>query len=190
MVVGALANLDFYGSSMWNLHFADRLPVSAAWLVWDKRDGMTSNNNSDVELAWASCGGSARLIRHLWNGMLKASEREDRRAHPTQKPVAVMRWCIEQLPSDCKTIFDPFMGSGTTGVAAVKMGRNFTGIEIDPTYFDVSCRRIAEAVKQPDMFVTAPKTEQLGWNEMWSKPFDKPELVWGDEKPQSDTGGQ
>jgi site-specific DNA-methyltransferase (adenine-specific) len=138
-------------------HYADKLPASAAWLVWDKRDGMTSNNNSDVELAWVNSGGSARLIRHLWNGMLKASERDERRCHPTQKPIAVMRWCIEHLPTDVDTIFDPFMGSGPTGIAAVQLGRKFIGIEIEPKYFDASRRRIDAALKQRDLFTEAPR---------------------------------
>ena len=144
-------------------HYASSLPPSAAWLIWDKRDGVSSNNNSDCELAWCKRGGSARLKRHLWNGMLKASERDDRRVHPTQKPIEVMQWCIEQLPLTAHTILDPFMGSGTTGVACVKLGRKFIGIELDPRYFDIACRRIEQAYAQPDMFVQAPapKAEQL-----------------------------
>jgi site-specific DNA-methyltransferase (adenine-specific) len=138
-------------------HYADKLPASAKWLVWDKRDGGTPNNNSDCELAWVKEGGSARLIRHLWNGMLKASERESQRVHPTQKPVAVMEWVIEQATKAGDTVFDPFMGSGTTGVAAVKLKRGFVGIEIDQKYFDISCRRIADALTRPDLFAEPPK---------------------------------
>ncbi|WP_424360258.1 DNA methyltransferase [Methylocystis parvus] len=82
---------------------------------------------------------------------------EPRGDHPTQKPIEVMRWCIGHLPEDARTILDPFMGSGTTGVAAVKLGRKFTGIEIEPKYFDIACRRIADALARPDLFVEAPK---------------------------------
>jgi site-specific DNA-methyltransferase (adenine-specific) len=78
--------------------------------------------------------------------------------HPTQKPIAVMRWLIEKLAAE--TILDPFMGSGTTGVAAVKLGRKFIGIEIDPKYFDIACRRISEALKQPDMFIERPRAAE------------------------------
>jgi len=138
----------FFGAN----HFADKLPASAQWLIWDKRDGGTPNNNSDCELAWAKRGGSARLIRHLWNGMLKASERDDCRAHPTQKPIEVMRWVIETAAPDASTILDPFMGSGTTGVACIKLGRKFIGIEIEEKYFDIARRRIEEAWKQPRLF--------------------------------------
>jgi DNA modification methylase len=85
------------------------------------------------------------------------------RQHPTQKPVAVMAWCIGFLP-EAKTILDPFMGSGTTGVAAVKLGRRFIGIEIDHGYFETACKRIEAAYAQPDMFIEKEKpkpAEQL-----------------------------
>ena len=75
---------------------------------------------------------------------------------PTLEPEAVMRWCIGFLP-DAETILDPFMGSGTTGVACAKMGRKFTGIELDPDYFQIACDRIQKAYDQPDMFVAPPK---------------------------------
>ena len=68
-----------------------------------------------------------------------------------------MEWCIRLLPDDVKTVFDPFMGSGTTGVAAVKLGRKFIGIEIEPKYFDIACRRIEDALKRPDLFIPTPQ---------------------------------
>lgn len=76
--------------------------------------------------------------------------------HPTEKPVQLMRAIIEWTQGH---VCDPFMGSGTTGVAAVKLGRQFTGIELEPKYFDIACRRISEAMKQPDLFIQQPKTE-------------------------------
>jgi len=133
-------------------HYADKLPPSACWLIWDKRAGMAQNNNSDCELAWKKQGGSARLITHLWNGMLKDSERDQLRVHPTQKPIAVMEWVIKQCKSEPQTIFDPFMGSGTTGVACMNLGRKFIGIEIEPKYFDIACERIDQAQRQGRMF--------------------------------------
>ena len=82
--------------------------------------------------------------------------------HPTQKPLALMQWCLGFLP-DAKTILDPFMGSGTTLVACAKLGRRGIGIELDPHYFDIACRRVEEAYRQPDMFIQppAPKPEQI-----------------------------
>lgn len=88
--------------------------------------------------------------------MLRDSERGIERVHATQKPIEVMRWCLGFLP-DAKTILDPFMGSGTTGVACVKTGRKFIGIELDPDYFDIACRRVREAYAQPDIFIEQPK---------------------------------
>lgn len=137
-------------------HFADKLPPSPNWLVWDKRDGVCSNDQADCELAWTNLRGPARLTRHLWNGMLKASEKGEIRVHPTQKPVAVMEWALRQTSSLGATILDPFMGSGTTGVACVKLGRKFIGIEIDEGYFDIACERIRKAYAQPDMFIERP----------------------------------
>jgi site-specific DNA-methyltransferase (adenine-specific)/modification methylase len=82
---------------------------------------------------------------------------DDVREHPTQKPEGVMKWCIQHLPDEAQTICDPFMGSGTTGVAAIKLGKTFIGIEREPSYFDIACRRIEAAYKQPDMFIEKPK---------------------------------
>ncbi len=76
--------------------------------------------------------------------------------HPTQKPVALMEWCLGFLP-DAKTILDPFMGSGTTLVACAKLGRKGIGIELDPDYFEIACKRVAEAYRQPDLFIAPPE---------------------------------
>lgn len=128
------------------------LPPSSCWLVWDKK---TTGDYADCELAWTNLPKAVRKIEWLWNGMIRKGD--DIREHPTQKPEGVMKWSIEQLPASCNTILDPFLGSGTTGVAAVKLGRRFTGIEIDPAYFDIACRRISDAFKQPDMFIEPSK---------------------------------
>lgn len=122
-------------------YFADKLPVSKGWLYWQKLMG---GDFADGELAWTSRNRALREFT-LCN-KIKGTE------HPTQKPVALMSWCLTHIP-DAKTVLDPFMGSGTTGVACVKAGRTFVGIEREPTYFDIACRRIQKAVDQPDMFV-------------------------------------
>src|SRR5690606_9373773 len=106
---------------------------------------------ANFELAWTNLDQNARQI----SCSIGATNAE-RVGHPTQKPLAVMMFTLRAI-GDARTILDPFMGSGTTGVAAVKLGRRFTGIEIDEEYFDIACRRISEALKQPDMFVEAPK---------------------------------
>lgn len=137
-------------------HFADRLPPTPSWLSWDKRCSNFSNDQADCELAWTNLGFPARMFRHIWNGMLRGPESRVPRQHPMQKPVALMEWCLGFLP-DAETILDPYMGSGTTGVACVKLGRKFTGIELDPDYFDIACKRIEEAYRQPDMLIEAEK---------------------------------
>ena len=137
------------------------LPPSSCWLIWDKQTaGITTF--ADCEVAWTNIPKAMRLLRHLWSGPYM-KVREDRH-HPTQKPLDVMRWAIGHLPEPNRTILDPFMGSGTTGVAAVKLGRSFIGIEVDPGYFETACKRIEAAYAQPDFFVEQdkqPKPEQL-----------------------------
>lgn len=128
------------------------LPPSSCWLVWDK---LNTGDFADCELAWTNLPKAVRRIRYMWNGMLRANG-EPRGDHPTQKPIGVMKWCLEQLPLETITILDPFMGSGTTGVACVKMGKVFTGIERERKYFDIACRRIEAAYREPDMFVPQP----------------------------------
>jgi len=84
-----------------------------------------------------------------------AATNPERVGHPTQKPLALMKWCIEQAGNP-ETILDPFMGSGTTGVAAIQMGRKFIGIEREPKYFEIACKRIEQAVAQPQLFEPEP----------------------------------
>lgn len=127
------------------------LPPSSCWLVWDKQN---SGDFADCELAWTNLPKAVRRIYWRWNGMIRKGG-EDRQ-HPTQKPLGVMKWCLGFLP-DAETILDPFMGSGTTGVACAKLGRKFIGIELDPGYFDIACKRIEDAYKQPDLFIEPPK---------------------------------
>lgn len=139
--------------------FTDYLPMGRQWLFWDKLNTMPSFG--DGELAWTNFNRtSVKRFVYEYNGLIG---KETERFHATQKPVELMRWCINWLPSKhSHSIIDPFMGSGTTGVACAKMGRAFTGIERDPKYFDIACRRIEEAYKQPDMFIEPPKkAEQL-----------------------------
>jgi site-specific DNA-methyltransferase (adenine-specific) len=128
--------------------YHNRLPNWAGWIIWDKRDGMTSNNFGDCEMAWVKDAVATRIFRHRWNGMIKASEQNQKRVHPTQKPIALMRWIIENYTDEGDTIFDPYMGSGTTGIAAVQLGRNFIGCEIVPEYFAIAQKRIEAAQSQ------------------------------------------
>ena len=131
-------------------YFTDYLPPSMQWLVWDK--GQRDFSLADCEFAWSSERRAARIFTYP-----RAKALQDGKQHPTQKPVELMKWCIEQLPKGARNIVDPFLGSGTTGVAAVKMGKAFAGIEVNETYFDIACKRISAALMQPDMFLEQPK---------------------------------
>lgn len=147
-------------------HFAARLP-HGRWLAWDKLAGVPEFDDfSDVEFAWRKGRGKDRVYSLLWKGLLQAqrSGKREERVHPTQKPIPLMEWCIGMVDPALR-ILDPFMGSGTTGVACVRLGRRFTGIEIEPRYFDIACRRIADELKRPRLALPEqPKpAEQLNW---------------------------
>lgn len=136
----------------WNVIFGGNYYLCApasCWLVWDKENG--SNDFADCELAWTNLPKAVRRLRFMWNGMLRANG-EQRGDHPTQKPIGVMRWAISQLPEPNRVILDPFMGSGTTGVAAMDLHRQFIGIEREAKYFDIACRRIEDAQRQGNLF--------------------------------------
>lgn len=115
------------------------LPPTRAVLVWDKDQPW--ENFSQVEMAWTNLQRPAAIFRE------SATRGTPGKEHPTQKPISLMRWCVA-LAKGCDSIVDPFMGSGTTGVAAVEAGREFIGCEIDPAYFDIACRRIEDAQRQ------------------------------------------
>ena len=129
-------------------YFTDMLPPTMRWLVWDK--GQREFSLADCEFAWTSQQKAARVFNYA-----RAKALLDGKQHPTQKPVALMEWCLGFLP-DAKTILDPFMGSGTTLVACAKMGRKGIGIELDPDYFEIACKRVRDAYAQPDLFIAPP----------------------------------
>jgi len=119
------------------------LPPSRCWLVWSKPE--RNFTLAEAELAWTNRDNVVRVLDY--------NRSDPDRLHPTQKPVGVMRWSIDKTKG--KLVCDPFMGSGTTGVAAVQMGRDFIGIEREATYFDIACKRIEDAQRQGDLFVEA-----------------------------------
>jgi len=92
-----------------------------------------------------------------------AASRDEENGHPCPKPISITKWLVTKASLDSETILDPFMGSGTTGVACVQLNRRFIGIELDETYFDIACKRIEEAYKQPQLFpVEKPKPAKTG----------------------------
>jgi DNA modification methylase len=130
------------------------LPPSSCWLVWDKQNG--ANDFADCELAWTNLDKAVRRIYWMWNGMIRRGNEE--RFHPTQKPLGVMKWCIEQAGFP-ETILDPYAGSGTTGAAAKELGIHYLLFEREPRNVEISRKRIALVEAQPNLF--QPKAEQL-----------------------------
>jgi hypothetical protein len=147
-----LSGLPAVPSIVWGGNYFP-LPPSRAFLIWDRGAGFRGRDFAECEMAWCSFDSNARVFQH--DPLARGDYRGGNKQHPTQKPVALMRWCLGFLP-DARTILDPFMGSGTTLVACVREGRAGIGIERDPGYFDIACRRVADAYRQPDMLVPAP----------------------------------
>lgn len=137
-------------------HYAARLPVGTS-LVWIKKaDHLFATFLSDAEIGWQKGGYGVYCFRKQFPPPCRIQEGGGKTAHPTQKPVALMRWCIERLKlPPGTTIIDPYMGSGTTGVAAVQLGHPFIGIEIDPAHFAAAQRRIAAAQAECPLFAEA-----------------------------------
>ena len=127
------------------------VPASRGWLIWVKTNSVPTM--ASVELCWTNIDMNSKHFSHLCNGWM--------RDHPTQKPIDLMRWCLGFAPKAC-SIVDCFMGSATTGVAAIQLGRTFTGIEREPKYFDIACKRIEQAYAQGQLFEPVrAKQEQL-----------------------------
>ena len=119
-------------------YYAQALENSSCWIVWDKEN---TGNFADAELAWTNQKTAVRIFKHMWNGMVKASEHGQKRVHPTQKPVKLAEWCFEQYGAECKTVLDLFCGSGSTLVACESFGKTGYMMELSPHYCDVIVKR-------------------------------------------------
>jgi site-specific DNA-methyltransferase (adenine-specific) len=138
-------------------HYYARLPDGGTFHTWDKSRGVGPDDSfSDAEYVWTPNRRKSEVFRYLWKGVLQDGEKGAPKYHVSQKPISVMEWAIG-FAGDAQHILDPYMGSGSTGVAAVRLGKRFTGVEIDEAHFATACARITAALKQPDMFVPAPK---------------------------------
>jgi site-specific DNA-methyltransferase (adenine-specific)/modification methylase len=143
------------GAVIWGGNYFT-LPPTRCWLIWNKVNAVPTM--ADFEQAWTNLDRPSKRI-DLPVGRVEYG-------HPTQKPLALMEWCLGFLP-EARSILDPFMGSGTMLVACQRMGRHGTGIELDPGYFDIACRRVEDAARQPDLLIPAtraPAPEQQGFD--------------------------
>jgi site-specific DNA-methyltransferase (adenine-specific)/modification methylase len=127
--------------------FRARLPETGTFIAWHKAPGMgPADSFVDAEFAWCNWREPRNSFALMWKGIASAKQGEPiNRLHPSQKPIPLMEWCIRKTEG---LILDPFMGSGTTGVACMNLGRKFIGIEIEEKYFDIACRRISLAANQ------------------------------------------
>lgn len=136
-------------------YFADFLPPTACWLVWDKRchDNMR-NNFADCELAWGSPQlGPARVFRFVWMGMIQGGSGREERFHPTQKPVELYKWIFSRFAKPGDRILDTHLGSGSSRIAAYDLGLDFVGCELDPVYYKLEEERFARHSQQLNLFI-------------------------------------
>lgn len=136
-------------------YFADLLPKTSCWLVWDKRcyDNMR-NNFADCELAWGSPSlGPARVFRFVWMGMLQGGSGREERFHPTQKPVELYKWIFSRFATPGDRILDTHLGSGSSRIAAYDLGLDFVGCELDPVYYKLEEERFARHSQQLNLFI-------------------------------------
>ena len=154
--------LRFKTVCLWGAnHYADKLPARARWLVWDKRgDGSYSGPFSDAELAWCSTGGSVRVFRYLWQGIYQAGEK-GKRLHQNQKPVALLAWCLETCGIRDGLVIDPFMGSGSLGVACHRAGLRYLGVEIDPEHYATAKARLQRETAQGLLFMPNKRITEM-----------------------------
>lgn len=128
-------------------HYKERLPAGGRMLCWDKSVGQgAATTFSDAEFAWTNRRNPRNVFRHFWMGGLRSgqgAQSREPRHHQSQKPVELMAWLIEHARIGVgKWVLDPYMGSGSTGVAALQSGRRFVGVEIEQRHFDTAVRRI------------------------------------------------
>lgn len=142
-VIEVIKTLDAKVQIIWGgNYYAQHLPNSMCWIVWDKDNG--ASYFADAELAWTNQESAVRIFKHTWNGMIKGSEHGQKRVHPTQKPIALAEWCLENYGEDCGTVLDLFGGSGSTLLACENKGKKGLIMELSPNYVDVICQRLYE----------------------------------------------
>jgi len=129
-------------------YYANKLPPSGGWIIWDKTGGGRGPNNTfaDVELAWSNIWKTPKIFHHLWKGLVRDSEAGERVLHPTQKPISLMSWCLTLATIENQIVLDPYMGSGPILRAAKDLGRKAIGIEIEEKYCEIAVKRLQQEV--------------------------------------------
>ena len=134
-------------------YYSSKLPDLASWIVWDKRKDPKfygKNTFADCELIWCSDNKPARMYQQIWNGIIREGEESGKkdtgRKHPMQKPVRLMQYCVNRISKRDQLILDPFMGSGTTLLAAKRLQRKAIGIEIEESYCEIAAKRLSQEV--------------------------------------------
>lgn len=129
-------------------HFADRLPPTRSWIVWDKRNGSATDDNADAELIWTNIDGVVRMFRQCWRGFTREDDglEPNEHLHPTQKPVKLMIWLLHKYTKPGDLVLDPYMGSGPVAQACHLTGRRYIGIEIEERYCEIAAKRLQQSV--------------------------------------------
>jgi len=145
-------------------HFISKIPFdSSCWIVWDKLNGKT--DFADCELAWTSFKTAVRKFQFMWQGMLQGysgnKAKNERRIHPTQKPVALYKWLLKNYAKPNDKLFDSHSGSGSFRIAAHDMGFDLTSCEIDEDYYRDNEKRFQNHIKQNDLFAPEELQESM-----------------------------
>lgn len=143
--------LRFKKAAIFGANHMAGLPRGGKWIVWDKRRDSKPDDHSDCEIIWTNVKGADRIHRQKWRGVVREGEENcsrSRKLHPNQKPVALLGVIFDEIGIEQgDVVIDPFMGSGSTGIVAIRRGLQFIGYEIDPQHFDTACRRLEAEVR-------------------------------------------
>lgn len=140
-------NQIFWGGN----YFIENLKNTSSMLVWDKNNG--NSDFADCELAWTSFKSAVRKFKYTWNGMLQENmKHKEKRVHPTQKPLALFEWCLQNYSKEGDLVLDCFSGSGTTAIACHNLKRRFICVEKDVDYWKASCERLERVQEQGTLF--------------------------------------
>ena len=133
-------------------YFTNNLPESRCWIIWDKV-AQSARQVADVEMAWTSFEGSARLFSFQWCGMLQGDmKNKEIRIHPTQKPVALYKWLLDKYAKPGDKILDTHLGSGSIAIACHDYGFDLTACELDKEYYDAAMKRLKQHQSQIKLF--------------------------------------